>query len=391
MSERVSLMNTESIQLIDQILPKAHPLGETVKQESASVTLTWNLSDGKAYYPERNCPPAPVLIAFGGERMHACRLEGNYDYARAIAENPGLMVRSFRLLQDSRGEDEWADVIFKFGERAFLYGDRAIPRIVSYASTEAEAELLVRDFEKRYARPKSPEAGTFQLIRLDDSDISSHTVPLELESVLSDESFALHYPEDMESWHKEFEEKLTERKKGLSILEGKPGTGKTSYLRHLMGRLKDSHRFYFIPPATMGMLSNPKFIGFWAKERNSYTDKKLVVILEDADAVLMTRGSDNRDEVSALLNLSDGMLGDFLSLQIICTINCPISDIDQALLRPGRLISHRRFERLDSRQALKLASHIGKSLPEKSDYSLAEVFTGEEQSSVARPGMGFGG
>ena len=140
----------------------------------------------------------------------------------------------------------------------------------------------------------------------------------------------------------------------------------------------------------MGMLSNPKFIGFWAEERNSHADKKLVVILEDADAVLMTRGSDNRDEVSALLNLSDGMLGDFLSLQIICTINCPISDIDQALLRPGRLITHRRFERLDPVQALKLASHLGKSLPEKDEYSLAEVFSGEEQASVSRPRMGFG-
>jgi len=383
-------MKTESIQLIDQILPEnIHPT-ESPQQPSVAVTLTWNLADGKAYYPERNCPPAPVLIAFGGDSLHACRLEGIYDYAKAIAENPGLMVRSFRRLLKSGGEDEWCDVIFKFGERAFLYGDKANPRIVAYASTEDEAERMVRDFEKRYGVPKPPEAGTFQLIRLDDFDISSHTAPLELESVLSDESFALHYPDGMESWHKEFEVKLTERKKGLSILEGKPGTGKTSYLRHLMGVLKESHRFYFIPPATMGMLSNPKFIGFWADERKSHADKKLVVILEDADAVLMTRGSDNRDEVSALLNLSDGMLGDFLSLQIICTINCPISDIDQALLRPGRLITHRRFERLDPVQALRLASHLGKSLPEKDEYSLAEVFSGEEQASVSRPRMGFG-
>ena len=384
-------MKTESIHLLDEELPQVKPQKKSLQQESVPVTLTWNLADGKAYYPDPNCPPAPVLIAFGGERMHACRLEGNYDYARAIKENPGKMVRSFRLIKDRKGEDEWCDVIFKFGERAFLYGDKAIPRIVAYASTEDEAEQMVRDFEKRYVAPKAPEAGTFQLIRLDDSDISSHTVPLELESVLSDESFDLHYPDGTESWHNEFEKKLTERKKGLSILEGKPGTGKTSYLRHLMGVLKETHRFYFIPPASMGMLSNPKFIGFWAKERSSHVGKKLVVILEDADAVLMTRGSDNRDEVSALLNLSDGMLGDFLSLHIICTINCKISDIDQALLRPGRLISHRKFERLDPDQALRLANHLGKSLPEKGDYSLAEVFTGEEQASLARPRMGFGG
>ena len=114
------------------------------------------------------------------------------------------------------------------------------------------------------------------------------------------------------------------------------------------------------------------------------------MILEDADAVLMSRGSDNRDEVSALLNLSDGMLGDFLSLHIICTINCRVTEIDQALLRPGRLISLKKFERLNREQALRLASHIGKSLPEKDDYSLAEVFSGEEQAAVSHPRMGFG-
>ena len=355
-------MKSQSIHLLYHELPENNRPSEVHEQPSWAVRLTWNLAAGYAFRPDRNCPPAPVLIAFGGERLHSCILgsEGGYDFSRAIKENRGLMVRSVRHLDASTAEDEDCDVIFQFGEKAFLCGDKANDRIISYASTGDEAEGMVRDFEKRYAIPPSPKVASFELIRLDGSDISSHTVPLESESVLSDESFALHYPDGMESWHKEFEGKLTERKKGLSILEGKPGTGKTSYLRHLMGVLKKSHRFYFIPPATMGMLSNPKFIGFWAKERNSHGDKKLVVILEDADAVLMTRGSDNRDEVSALLNLSDGMLGDFLSLQIICTINCPISDIDQALLRPGRLITHRRFERLDPVQALRLASHLGK-------------------------------
>ena len=93
----------------------------------------------------------------------------------------------------------------------------------------------------------------------------------------------------------------------------------------------------------------------------------------------MARGSDNRDYVSALLNLSDGMLGDFLSLHIICTINCRVLDIDQALLRPGRLICHRKFERLKAEQADRLAAHLGRSLPLKEDYSLAEVFSGRSR------------
>ena len=126
-----------------------------------------------------------------------------------------------------------------------------------------------------------------------------------------------------------------------------------------MGELKESHRFYFIPTSTMGVLSKPEFIGFWADQRRSHSNRNFVVILEDSDAALMTRGSDNREQVSAVLNLSDGMLADFLRLQIICTINCSAAEIDPALLRPGRLLCHRVFGRLDYPQAVRLAESLG--------------------------------
>ena len=103
----------------------------------------------------------------------------------------------------------------------------------------------------------------------------------------------------------------------------------------------------------------------------------------------MTRGNDNQDEVSTILNLSDGLLGDFLHLQIICTINCTAADIDQALLRPGRLLSHRVFPRLDYAQAARLAESLGRKLPVVSDYSLAEVFIGQDKHETNRPHIGF--
>ena len=103
----------------------------------------------------------------------------------------------------------------------------------------------------------------------------------------------------------------------------------------------------------------------------------------------MTRGSDNREQVSAILNLSDGMLADFLRLQIICTINCSARDIDPALLRPGRLICHRVFGRLDYAQAARLAESLGRKLPQAHDYSLAEVFAGQDTDEINRPRIGF--
>jgi len=367
----------------------AHSLEARLPVSAEPAHLHCDLTQGNAFCPDRNAPPVPILTAFGDGNMHQCRVGGEWDFDRAVAENRSGLIRSFRRLFRKTGTDVWEDVIFQFGERRFLCGEKF--RIIGYGETAEDAEKIVNDFTAAYGTTPPKTGGRFQLIRKDRYDFKCEDVTLGADTVLTDGEFALRYPEGSPAWHREFVEKLTTRKSGLSILEGSPGTGKTTYLRHLMGTLQETHRFYFIPPSNMRILSESDFIGFWAGERQIHSDRRLAVILEDADAVIMTRGADNQEQVSALLNLSDGMLGDFLSLQIICTINCSASEIDQALVRPGRMLSHRVFERLDPSQAARLAASIGKELPHARDYSLAEVFAGHQSEALHRPHIGFGG
>jgi hypothetical protein len=117
-----------------------------------------------------------------------------------------------------------------------------------------------------------------------------------------------------------------------------------------------------------------------------------VVIIEDADDAPVVCETANRGKVTTILNLSDGMLSDFLCLHVICTINCSAADIDHALLRPGRLMSHRVFRRLDIAQASRLAAsphRWGNPSPPASDYSLAEVFAEDEPDPVSRRPIDF--
>jgi hypothetical protein len=115
-----------------------------------------------------------------------------------------------------------------------------------------------------------------------------------------------------------------------------------------------------------------------------------LLILEDSDAALMTRGSDNREQASAIRNLSDGMLAAFLRLHIICTINCSAADIDPALLRPGHPLCHRVFGRLDYPQAARIAESLGRKLPQARDYTLAGVFAGPDTDETKPPHIWFG-
>ena len=367
-------------------------IGRANGKPDAPARVVCDLGEANSFVESSSKPHVPILAAFGGGGLHSCRLHGCWDLERMASENSNTLFRSIRMLpsaDNKKDSKQWDDLTFQLGPQAFIYADAR--RIVGFAATATEAERLVTDFSGKYHNPKPlvPTGGTFHLIQLDGRSIETKAVTLSVETILKPEAFDLHYGSGSTEWHQNYVEQLRNRANGLSIFEGKPGTGKTFYLRHLIGQLKESHRFYFIPTSMMGVLSRPDFIGFWADERTFHSDKKFVVILEDSDAALMTRGSDNREQVSALLNLSDGMLGDFLRLQIICTINCSAADIDPALLRPGRLISHRVFGRLDYTQAARLAESLGRKLPQTRDYSLAEVFAGHGTDETARPRIGF--
>ena len=373
-----------------QPAPVSEPIIPGQVNTNVPVSMYCNLSSAEAFVEGMRNPHVPVLAAFGGGRLHTCRLYGSWDLNRMVEDHGNILFRSIRKLPTNDAKDgkkEWDDLTFRFGPQSFVYADTT--RIVGFAATTDEAERLINEFSKKYHTPKPAAGGIFYLVQFIKDYISTKEVTLSPETILKPEALRLHYGTGSGEWHENYVKKLHSKTSGLTIFEGKPGTGKTFYLRHLMGELKETHRFYFIPTASMGILSKPEFLGFWADQRQYHASKKFVVILEDSDGALMTRGNDNREQVSALLNLADGMLGDFLQLQIICTINCSASDIDSALLRPGRLLCHRVFDRLDYTQASRLAESLGRKLPQPRDYSLAEVFAGDDAAEVKHQRMGF--
>lgn len=332
----------------------------------------------------------PVRAAFGAGAVHYCSGDGPWDTKRIAETLPEKLIRSWYCLRENaeKGSGYWWDLCLQLDERLFVQVDDE--SISVYADSPEEARMTIENLERTYRKVPEARPPTFQIVKQSEGEIETEAVKIDPKGALSEEELSLHYGEDFPEWHAQFLDMLKAKPRGLSILDGPPGTGKTSYLRQVMVELKDSHRFYFISAANLRLLRDAEFVNFWASERRVHEGSSMVVILEDAETALMPRSWDNRQEVSLLLSITDGILGEFLKLQVICTINCDIRDIDHALKRPGRLVAHRHFGRMDRERAAKVAEKYGHALPEAESYSLAEIFSGKLESEGRRPSIGFG-
>jgi ATP-dependent 26S proteasome regulatory subunit len=103
-----------------------------------------------------------------------------------------------------------------------------------------------------------------------------------------------------------------------------------------------------------------------------------VLVIEDAENIIIDRKYDSNSSVSNLLNLSDGLLSDCLNVQIICTFNNALSMVDSALMRKGRLIARYEFGRLDEGKAQRLSDHLGLSQIIRRPMTLAEITNPDE-------------
>jgi hypothetical protein len=188
---------------------------------------------------------------------------------------------------------------------------------------------------------------------------------------------ALYYNDDFKEIDAILRERLNRQNdKGIVLLHGLPGTGKTTYLRYLIGELKK--KVLFVSPSVAGNLMNPEFIDLLIDNPNA------VVIIEDAENIIMDRKHNSDSSVSNLLNLSDGLLSDCLSVQIICTFNNSLSLVDSALMRKGRLIAKYEFGKLNAEKSQLLSKHLGFDTIISQPMTIAEIANQHDKQYEAK-------
>ncbi len=229
-----------------------------------------------------------------------------------------------------------------------------------YVSKEAKISLLIKERDKL----------TFKNHKINPYNINLKTM----------------YNEDFLSVHTKIKNDLTNTNKGLVLLHGIAGSGKTNYIKWLTSQIPEKD-FIFIPNNMIQVLTDPDFINLLLDKKSS------VIVLEDCENYIAERSLSNTqgDGVASILNITDGLLSDVLECQFICTFNAKITEIDHALLRKGRLIAEYHFDKLSVERCNAYLKSVEKNFEVDKPYSLAEIvhINEEEFISQKRKHIGF--
>lgn len=240
------------------------------------------------------------------------------------------------------------------------------------SKTETLLQTLVREKEEDHK-------GAFSFI----TTIHGHFHLKEFKHIGDAVDIEDHYNEDFYPFSERVIEKLQKPKShGLVLLHGKPGTGKTTYIRYLASQL--TKRMIYFPPYMASHISSPELINFLMDQEES------ILVLEDADNVISKRMGSDSSAISNLLNLSDGLLGQCLHIPVICTFNMMHTQLDTALLRKGRLLGMYDFKPLHTGVACRLAQKLGIETNFTQPATLAEIYNlGDETYLPQKQEIGF--
>lgn len=167
---------------------------------------------------------------------------------------------------------------------------------------------------------------------------------------------------------------------GLMLFYGKPGTGKTTYIRHLIQEHPNKN-FVILDSNLLYDINSHSLLNIFIERKNS------IYIIEDCEKLLVSRDNERNPIISAFLNMTDGILANVINCKFICTFNTDLENIDEAIKRKGRLKLKYEFKKLACDKCKKIESTVDESM---TIADLIHIKKENDFSKKSKKKIGFG-
>ena len=339
-----------------------------IKLEDKTAVETFCTSDGLSlqslFFAVFN--EFPSLYTYRSDEAHSSYYFDTKDILGELKnmygeENVQLVVYTLLNLQTDE-EDTGLNIYIKNKEIFARIEKTPSDTYVLYRNgNEAEVEKLTEELKKFYKKPILPPNNVYTVAY--DNGFYLNKLPTKDFAELD---ILKNYNTDFIA-ENEIIKKFVEadNESGLIILHGDKGTGKSTYIRHLISSYPEK-KFVYIPANLVNILSQPNFSSFLM------TLQEHIIILEDCEEAIKDRKANGSPAaVSLLLNMTDGLLSDGLGLKFICTFNDDVKNIDTALLRRGRLVSKYEFKPLVAEKANALLEELYGDKFDNGEYEIS--------------------
>ena len=174
--------------------------------------------------------------------------------------------------------------------------------------------------------------------------------------------------------------KIKKADKGLTVLYGDRGTGKTSIINHLATKL--DRIIIFIPNNMIEhTINNPDFRRFIKKY------ERPIIVLDDCEMLFNEMYKSNPIS-NNLLQMVDGFLSDTMNVNIIALFNTDTEDdIDESLLDCNNLIDVIEFELLSIEESNELAKHLESNKKYKNKSRVIDIIKKRSSNEVNKIGF----
>jgi hypothetical protein len=205
--------------------------------------------------------------------------------------------------------------------------------------------------------------------------MSIYSSGLEIEPIIKNkidlENIDLYYSnKTMKSLNK-LVKKIKKSEKGLSIIYGPRGTGKTSAINYISENI--DRVAIFIPNNLIEQtINNPEFRKFMKKFH------KPIVILDDCEMVFNEFFTKSNMIVNSLLQMIDGLVSDNITFLTIFNVEDE-SEIDHTLLECNNLMEIMNTTELSKDEANDLSTHLGFKKKFKSEMILNDVLNNKKE------------